>query len=50
VFIVLTSPLSPGNKTYDDHLVKHGDGVKDVAMTVDDCRQVFEVSPVHWRQ
>ena len=24
-----------------DHIVKHGDGVKDVALLVDDCRAVF---------
>eukprot|EP00011_Vannellida_sp_DIVA3-517-6-12_P009493 CAMPEP_0114612326 /NCGR_PEP_ID=MMETSP0168-20121206/4565_1 /TAXON_ID=95228 ORGANISM="Vannella sp., Strain DIVA3 517/6/12" /NCGR_SAMPLE_ID=MMETSP0168 /ASSEMBLY_ACC=CAM_ASM_000044 /LENGTH=384 /DNA_ID=CAMNT_0001823309 /DNA_START=42 /DNA_END=1196 /DNA_ORIENTATION=+ len=44
VFIVLSSPLLPGDKTYDDHLVQHGDGVKDVAMTVDNCLQVFETA------
>ena len=25
-----------------DHIVAHGDGVKDVAFEVDDCRAVFQ--------
>lgn len=26
----------------NDHIVKHGDGVKDVAFSVDDCRGIYE--------
>ena len=26
-----------------EHLVKHGDGVKDIAFTVDDCRGLYKV-------
>ena len=26
-----------------DHLVAHGDGVKDVAFSVEDCKALFEV-------
>lgn len=44
IFIILKSALNPGDKEIGDHLVKHGDGVKDVAFTVDDCRGVFEVA------
>ncbi|XP_053480294.1 4-hydroxyphenylpyruvate dioxygenase-like [Ictalurus furcatus] len=34
---VFSSALNPGNKEMGEHLVKHGDGVKDVAFTVEDC-------------
>ena len=27
-----------------DHLVLHGDGVKDVAFTVEDCRTLYKVA------
>lgn len=40
--LCLSSPLNPDNKELGDHIVKHGDGVKDVALLVDDCRAVFE--------
>lgn len=40
--LCLTSPLNPDNKELGDHIVKHGDGVKDVALLVDDCKAVFE--------
>jgi len=38
----LTSPLNPGDKKLGEFIVLHGDGVKDVAIEVDDCRAVFE--------
>ena len=28
---------------YGDHLVTHGDGVKDIAFSVEDCRALFKV-------
>ncbi|XP_039658430.1 4-hydroxyphenylpyruvate dioxygenase [Perca fluviatilis] len=37
IVYVFSSALNPGNKEMGDHLVKHGDGVKDVAFTVTDC-------------
>ncbi|XP_031705230.1 4-hydroxyphenylpyruvate dioxygenase [Anarrhichthys ocellatus] len=37
IIYVFSSALNPGNKEMGDHLVKHGDGVKDVAFTVQDC-------------
>lgn len=40
---VFESPLLPGNKELGDHLVKHGDGVKDVAFTVDNLKGLLEV-------
>ncbi|MGI9527139.1 MAG: 4-hydroxyphenylpyruvate dioxygenase [Weeksellaceae bacterium] len=39
--LVLTTPLTPDNKI-NDHIVKHGDGVKIVALWVDDARSAFE--------
>uniref|UniRef100_A0A3Q2NPR7 4-hydroxyphenylpyruvate dioxygenase n=1 Tax=Fundulus heteroclitus TaxID=8078 RepID=A0A3Q2NPR7_FUNHE len=37
IVYVFSSALNPGNKEMGDHLVKHGDGVKDIAFTVEDC-------------
>lgn len=37
IIFALTSPLNPGNKEFALELEKHGDGVKDVAFTVDDA-------------
>ncbi|XP_027005736.2 4-hydroxyphenylpyruvate dioxygenase [Tachysurus fulvidraco] len=37
IIYVFSSALNPGNKEMGEHLVKHGDGVKDVAFTVEDC-------------
>ncbi|XP_065188358.1 4-hydroxyphenylpyruvate dioxygenase-like isoform X2 [Sycon ciliatum] len=36
------SALLPGNEEMGDHLRDHGDGVRDVAFTVDNCRAVFK--------
>lgn len=41
VVIVLQSALNPGNKRMGDHLIQHGDGVKDVAFTVEDARGLY---------
>lgn len=32
------------NKMMSDHLVKHGDGVRDVAFEVEDCKKTYEIS------
>ncbi|XP_062854259.1 4-hydroxyphenylpyruvate dioxygenase [Trichomycterus rosablanca] len=37
IIYVFSSALNPNNKEMGAHLVKHGDGVKDVAFTVEDC-------------
>lgn len=37
IIFVLVSPLNPGNEEMGAHLIKHGDGVKDVAFQVEDC-------------
>ncbi|XP_061585904.1 4-hydroxyphenylpyruvate dioxygenase [Cololabis saira] len=42
IIYVLSSALNPGNKEMGDHLVKHGDGVKDIAFTVEDCDFLVE--------
>jgi 4-hydroxyphenylpyruvate dioxygenase len=39
---VFQSALNPGHKVMGDHLVTHGDGVKDIAFTVKNCRALFE--------
>ncbi|XP_004076648.1 4-hydroxyphenylpyruvate dioxygenase [Oryzias latipes] len=31
------SPLNPGNEEMGEHLIKHGDAVKDIAFKVEDC-------------
>nr|XP_033812756.1 4-hydroxyphenylpyruvate dioxygenase-like isoform X2 [Geotrypetes seraphini] len=37
IIFVFVSALSPGNQELGEHLIKHGDGVKDVAFEVEDC-------------
>jgi 4-hydroxyphenylpyruvate dioxygenase len=39
---VFTSPLNPGDEAFGKHLTQHGDGVHDVAFTVDDARGIYE--------
>ncbi len=39
--LVLTSPLEPGGEI-NEHIDKHGDGVKVVALWVDDARKSYE--------
>lgn len=41
IIFVFQSPLNPGNKEMGDHLVTHGDGVKDIAFSVEDCKALF---------
>lgn len=43
IFFVLQSPLTPNETAINAHIVKHGDGVRDVAFTVDDTRLIFAV-------
>lgn len=40
--IALSTPLNPDNEEYAAHMSKHGDGVKDVAFTVDNVRGLYE--------
>uniref|UniRef100_A0A671QRH1 4-hydroxyphenylpyruvate dioxygenase n=1 Tax=Sinocyclocheilus anshuiensis TaxID=1608454 RepID=A0A671QRH1_9TELE len=37
IIFVFESALNPGNEEMCEHLMKHGDGVKDVAFQVEDC-------------
>jgi len=41
IIIVLQSALNPGNKEMGDHIVQHGDGVRDIAFSVDDARGIY---------
>ncbi|ORZ09737.1 Glyoxalase/Bleomycin resistance protein/Dihydroxybiphenyl dioxygenase [Lobosporangium transversale] len=41
IVFVFQSPLNPNNKVFSDHLALHGDGVKDVAFTVDDVHAIY---------
>lgn len=40
---VFESPLNPGNEVMGNHLMKHGDAVKDVAFTVENCAALLKV-------
>ncbi|KAM3602168.1 uncharacterized protein V6R79_025593 [Siganus canaliculatus] len=37
IIFAFQSPLNPGNEEMGRHLIKHGDGVKDIAFQVEDC-------------
>ncbi|KAJ7994126.1 hypothetical protein DPEC_G00262680 [Dallia pectoralis] len=37
IIYAFASALNPGNKEMGEHLVKHGDGAKDIAFTVENC-------------
>uniref|UniRef100_A0A673YUK9 4-hydroxyphenylpyruvate dioxygenase n=1 Tax=Salmo trutta TaxID=8032 RepID=A0A673YUK9_SALTR len=37
IIYVFASALNPGNKEMGEHLVKHGDGARDIAFTVENC-------------
>ncbi|XP_066116740.1 4-hydroxyphenylpyruvate dioxygenase isoform X2 [Saccopteryx bilineata] len=42
IMFVFSSALNPWNKEMGDHLVKHGDGVKDIAFEVEDCDSIVQ--------
>ncbi|KAJ3302297.1 hypothetical protein HDV03_005179 [Kappamyces sp. JEL0829] len=42
IVFVFQSPLTTDDRTFGDHLVLHGDAVKDVAFTVDDARGIYK--------
>ncbi|KAJ1370649.1 4-hydroxyphenylpyruvate dioxygenase (4HPPD) (HPD) (HPPDase) [Parelaphostrongylus tenuis] len=42
IVFIFESALLPGNKELGDHLVRHGDGVKDVCFEVDDVVSILE--------
>ncbi|XP_053188321.1 4-hydroxyphenylpyruvate dioxygenase [Scomber japonicus] len=37
IIFAFESPLNPGNEEMGEHLMKHGDGVRDIAFQVEDC-------------
>lgn len=41
IVFVFQSPLTTDDRIYGDHLILHGDAVKDVAFTVDDVRGLY---------
>jgi 4-hydroxyphenylpyruvate dioxygenase len=41
IVYAFTSPLNPDQKEFSEHHAKHGDGVKDVAFTVDDAAGIY---------
>ena len=42
IVFVFKSALNPGNEEMGAHLTKHGDGVKDIAFNVLDCRGIYK--------
>ena len=44
IFFVFQSPLNPptGTDVMSEHIKRHGDGVRDVAFRVSDCRAMFQ--------
>ncbi|XP_056414524.1 4-hydroxyphenylpyruvate dioxygenase isoform X3 [Hyla sarda] len=42
IFFIFQSPLNPGNNEMGEHLIQHGDGVKDIAFQVADCDFLFQ--------
>lgn len=48
IFLVLQSPLNPDEVEMNSHIAKHGDGVKDVAFSVDDTVGIFKVQDILW--
>uniref|UniRef100_A0A0K0DII7 4-hydroxyphenylpyruvate dioxygenase n=1 Tax=Angiostrongylus cantonensis TaxID=6313 RepID=A0A0K0DII7_ANGCA len=42
IVFIFESALLPGNKELGDHLVRHGDGVKDICFEVDDVVSILE--------
>uniref|UniRef100_A0A3Q0RYL6 4-hydroxyphenylpyruvate dioxygenase n=1 Tax=Amphilophus citrinellus TaxID=61819 RepID=A0A3Q0RYL6_AMPCI len=44
IIFAFESALNPGNEEMGEHLVKHGDGVKDIAFQVEDCDFLFKTA------
>lgn len=42
IVFIFKSALLPGNAEHGPHIVKHGDAVKDVAFSVEDCRAIYK--------
>ena len=37
-----TCALNPGNEEFGALIMTHGDGVRDIAMSVEDCKSTYE--------
>lgn len=44
VIFAFSSAMNPGNKEFGAFLEQHGDGVKDVAFTVEDARKIYDAA------
>jgi len=44
ILFAFESALNPGNEEFGEHLMKHGDGVKDIAFQVEDCDFLFKTA------
>ncbi|KAM7398465.1 hypothetical protein PAMA_006396 [Pampus argenteus] len=44
IIFAFESPLNPGNEEMGEHLIKHGDGVKDVSFQVEDCDSLIKTA------
>lgn len=42
VVLAFTCALNPGNEEFGQYLAKHGDGVRDIAMSVEDAKTTYE--------
>ncbi|XP_030648393.1 4-hydroxyphenylpyruvate dioxygenase [Chanos chanos] len=42
IIFVFESALNPGNEEIGEHLIKHGDAVKDIAFQVEDCDAIVK--------
>ncbi|XP_039218721.1 4-hydroxyphenylpyruvate dioxygenase isoform X2 [Crotalus tigris] len=42
IIFVFSSALNPGNEEMGQHLIQHGDGVKDIAFEVEDCDSIVK--------
>lgn len=44
VLLAFTCALNPGNVDFHKYIETHGDGVHDVAFTVEDARKTYEIA------
>ncbi|XP_068600804.1 4-hydroxyphenylpyruvate dioxygenase [Brachionichthys hirsutus] len=44
ILFVFESPLNPGNEEMGQYMMKHGDGVKDIAFHVEDCDFIIKTA------
>ncbi|XP_049598847.1 4-hydroxyphenylpyruvate dioxygenase [Syngnathus scovelli] len=44
IIFAFESPLNPGNEEMGAHLMKHGDGAKDIAFQVEDCDYLIKTA------